>query len=160
MWNRSRVRREPVQGSDWPCPPRTVELRMITIESVSHIGIRVVDSARSEAFFRLLGFEAVWRVGPPENVVILKNANGVEINLIVNAATPPESKNVLMDVPEKHPGYTHVALRVRSIEETVANLAQAGIPLSGGPVQLGPGTSLFIRDPDRNVIELRQEDGK
>lgn len=133
---------------------------MVTIDGVSHIGIRVADSARSEAFLRLLGFEAVWRGGPPDNVIVLKNAGGVEINLIVNGTTPPENKNVLMDVPEKHPGYTHVALRVRSIEETAENLAAAGIALSGGPVRLGPGVSLFIRDPDRNVIELRQEDGK
>lgn len=133
---------------------------MVRIDGVSHIGIRVVDHVRSEAFFRLLGFEAVWRGGPPDNVIILKNESGVEINLIVNAVRPPDDKNVLMDVPEKHPGYTHVALRVQSIEETVSNLARAGIPLSGGPMQLGPGRSLFIRDPDGNVIELRREDGK
>jgi lactoylglutathione lyase len=129
---------------------------MVTIDGVSHIGIRVVDAARSEAFYALLGFQALWR-GGPDNVVILKNANEVEINLIVNGTTPPDGNNVLMDVPEKHPGYTHVALRVRSIEETVANLERAGIPLSGAPVKLGAGLSLFIRDPDRNVIELRQE---
>lgn len=131
---------------------------MVTVEGVSHIGIRVVDATRSEAFYRLLGFEAIWR-GGPDNVVILKNASGVEINLIVNAVMPPEGKNVLMDVPEKHPGYTHVALRVGSIEETVASLERVGIPISGAPVRLGPGTSLFVRDPDRNVIELRHEDG-
>lgn len=130
---------------------------MVTIEGVAHIGIRVVDAARSEAFYALLGFEVVWRGGPPDNVVILKNAHGVEINLIVNGAATADGKNVLMDVPEKHPGYTHVALRVRSIEETVAELARMGIPLSGGPQRLGPGISLFIRDPDRNVVELRQE---
>ena len=129
---------------------------MVTIEAVSHIGIRVVDSERSEAFYKLLGFESLWR-GGPEPVVILKNASGVEINLIVNGKEAPGG-NVLMDVPEKHPGYTHVALRVRSIPETVANLERAGIPLSGGPTRLGPGTSLFIRDPDRNVVELRQEE--
>jgi catechol 2,3-dioxygenase-like lactoylglutathione lyase family enzyme len=44
---------------------------MVTIDGVSHIGIRVVDAARSEAFYRLLGFAAIWR-GGPDNVVILK----------------------------------------------------------------------------------------
>jgi lactoylglutathione lyase len=129
---------------------------MIEIEAVSHIGIRVVDAARSEAFYGQLGFKVMWRGGPPDNVVVLTNGRGVEINFIVNGATPPENKNVLMDVAEKHPGYTHVALQVRSIEETIAQLERAGIALSGGPVKLGEGTSLFIRDPDRNVIELRQ----
>jgi hypothetical protein len=36
-------------------------------------------------------------------------------------------------------------------------LAAAGIPLSGGPVRFGPGAeAIFVRDPDRNVIELHQ----
>jgi len=42
-------------------------------------------------------------------VLILKNPAGVELNLIVNATT---EVNLLMDVPEKHPGWTHVALAV------------------------------------------------
>lgn len=130
---------------------------MITILGVSHIGIRVVDAERSEAFYALLGFEAVWRSGSPDNVVVLKNASDVEINLIVNGVAPPDGENVLMDTSDKHPGYTHVALRVKSLEETAANLARANIAISGGPMQLGPGISLFIRDPDRNVVELRQE---
>ncbi len=35
-------------------------------------------------------------------------------------------------------------------------LGELGIPLSGGPMKLGGGMSLFIRDPDRNVVELRE----
>jgi lactoylglutathione lyase len=129
---------------------------MIAIAGISHIGIRVVDAARSEAFYALFGFEAVWR-GGEDNVVILKDASGVEINLIVNGVAVADGKNVLMDTADKHPGYTHVALRVESMEETVASLARANIAISGGPMRLGPGISLFIRDPDRNVLELRQE---
>ena len=129
---------------------------MVTIDGVSHIGIRIVDAARSEAFYRKLGFEVIWR-GDAQQVWVLKNGAGVEINFIINGVTPEGGHNVLMDVPQKHPGYTHVALRVRSIEQTVDDLAAAGIPLSDGPIRLGAGTSLFIRDPDRNVIELRQE---
>ena len=62
------------------------------------------------------------------------------------------------DVPEKLTGYTHVALPlIASADDTVAELARLGIPLSGGPVKLGAGVSMFIRDPDRNVVELRQD---
>jgi hypothetical protein len=41
----------------------------------------------------------------------------------------------------------------------MAELGRLGIALSGKPTRLGNGTSLFVRDPDRNVIELRQTDG-
>jgi lactoylglutathione lyase len=61
-----------------------------------------------------------------------------------------------MDVSPKYPGYTHVALQISSIDETVRLLEENGITITGGPVKLGDGVSLFIRDPDRNVIELRQ----
>jgi len=76
--------------------------------------------------------------------------------LIVNANQGPALTNLLMDVPEKHPGYTHVALGVESIEETVAELGRLGITITGGPTKLGDRRSLFARDPDRNVIELRE----
>jgi lactoylglutathione lyase len=130
---------------------------MISIAAVDHIGIRVADEARSVAFYALLGFELTWRANNGDPVVILRNTEGVEINLIVNAAARTEPSNVLMDVPEKHAGYTHVALRVESLGATMEDLTRHAIPLSGGPTRLGDGTSLFIRDPDRNVIELREK---
>jgi len=130
---------------------------VIRIQQVDHIGIRVSDERRALAFYRKLGFEVSFRAeGAP--VVIVTNAEGVEINFIVNGVEPPEGMNVLMDVPDKFPGYTHVALRVASIEKTVAELGALGIEITEGPVRLGSGVSLFIRDPDRNVIELREHD--
>jgi len=128
----------------------------IELRGVNHIGIRVKDASVSEAFFARFGFEVVAR-HEEGGVVILKEPGGVEINLIVNG-DDPTPKNVLMDVDEKHAGYTHVALTVADLVQTQAALEARGIELSGGPVRLGDGTSLFIRDPDRNVIELRQDD--
>ncbi len=130
---------------------------MLEVGVVDHIGIRVVNPERARRFYELLGFEFVWQ-GGPEPVMILKNRAGVELNLIVNGVTPEHGKNVLMDVPTKHPGYTHVALQVASIDAAVLELAQLGIALTGGPMRLGDGIALFVRDPDGNVIELRQPD--
>jgi len=125
------------------------------ITAVAHIGIRVHELQRSLAFYRVLGFEL--RAGPigKEPVAILMNDAGVEINLILNAPSADEP-NILMDVPEKHPGYTHVAYRVADIRATIAGLKKNGIAITQGPVTFGDGhVSVFLRDPDRNVIELR-----
>ena len=125
------------------------------IEAVDHIGIRVTDESRAVEFYARFGFRVVYRE-PKAAVVILVNDAGVEINLIVNAAPGFDGQNRLMDISEKYPGYTHVALRVRSIEDTADQLRAQGITITEGPKPLGPGLSLFVRDPDANVIELRQ----
>jgi lactoylglutathione lyase len=126
------------------------------VESVHHIGIRVTDGQRAVAFYERFGFRVVYR-DPRAPVVILQTDSGVELNLIVNGAPGFDGKNRLMDVAEKVPGITHVALRVASIEAAESWARSAGIAITEGPVQLGPGVSLFLRDPDANVIELRQD---
>ncbi len=129
---------------------------MIAIQRVHHIGIRVSDRERAIAFYRLLGFEPYFE-DPSDPVVVARNDRGVEINLILNADDANEGRNILMDEPNKFAGYTHVALEVASIEDTVAALAELGIAITEGPVRLGPGVSLFVRDPDGTVIELRHD---
>lgn len=132
-----------------PAPP-------IPILGLAHIGIRVHDLERSVRFYELLGFSKT--AGPigPEPVAILEHPSGVEINLVLNA-TDPGAPNVLMDGAEKHPGITHFALLCPDIVAAKAQLEAAGIALSGGPIQFGPGAQgIFVRDPDRNVIELHQ----
>ncbi len=135
------------------------EKRTIGIERVDHIGIRVADAERAMAFYAMLGFELLYDV-PYDEVMIIRNANDVEINLITNANNANDGDNILMDVADKYAGVTHVALRVQSIRETIEVLAEHGVAITQGPVKFGDDghISVFVRDPDRNVIELRGRD--
>lgn len=132
------------------------EAPAIRIERVDHIGIRVRDLETALKFYRVLGFALHHKV-TYDAVAIITNAAGVEINLIINANAGDPGHNILMDVGEKYAGYTHVALRVASVADTIAALKAQGIVITQGPVSFGAdgGVSIFVRDPDRNVIELR-----
>jgi lactoylglutathione lyase len=128
------------------------------ITAVGHVGIRVHDLHRSKAFYELLGFKLIMGPVGPEPVAILKTDGGVEINLVLNAPSP-DAGNVLMDTEEKLPGITHVALVVDDLDAAMAELERAGVPLSGGPVDFPTGArACFVRDPDRNVIEIHQRE--
>jgi lactoylglutathione lyase len=131
----------------------------IDIERVDHIGIRVRDLDLALAFYQVLGFKLAIRV-TFDPVAIIRNEHGVEINLILNANAGDPEKNILMDLGHKFAGYTHAALRVASINDTMAALRAADITITQGPSKFGGdgGVSLFLRDPDRNVIELRGRD--
>ena len=134
---------------------------MLDIMKVDHVGIRVSDKDRSIAFYERIGFtllaDAGFEQGHP---VIMRHADshaggqagGVVINLL-GPATAGAGENVLMDKDEKYPGLTHVAFRVESLEAAEAFLAARGIAITGrfGYKDL---RAVFIRDPDRNVIEL------
>ena len=130
--------------------------RMIDIQRVDHIGIRVRSLDRALAFYRIFGFELLRR-SENDDVAIIRNSHGVELNLVFNANAGDPASNILMDVGEKYPGFTHIALRVGPIPETIAVLKANDIAITQGPVSFGEGghVSVFIRDPDRNTIELR-----
>jgi lactoylglutathione lyase len=128
----------------------------LRVTGLAHIGIRVHDLGRALRFYELLGFELTLGPFEAEKVAILKHECGLEINLIFNAQGA-EAANVLMDVAEKHPGYTHVALAVDDLEAASEAVVAAGFPITEGPVRFPNGArAIFVRDPDRNVVELHQ----
>jgi lactoylglutathione lyase len=62
-----------------------------------------------------------------------------------------------MDETIKYAGYTHIAFRVTDIEQAIQYIRMLELTITEGPVTFGDGkTSIFIRDPDRNVIEFTQ----
>ena len=126
---------------------------MLDIEAVNHIGIRISEKNRSISFFETLGFslraEAGFEDGHP---IIMEHPSRVVLNLLGPSNTPGDS-NILMDVDEKHTGITHVALTVSSLDKAKQFMADNDIAITGS-FSFGSMSAIFIRDPDRNVIEL------
>jgi lactoylglutathione lyase len=128
----------------------------VPLRGIAHVGLRVFDLERSVTFYRLLGFEKTMGPIGSEPVAILEHPAGIEINLVLNA---PAAKvpNVLMDVPVKEPGITHIALLCDDVLAAKATLEAAGFPIKEGPVRFPHGAqAIFVRDPDGIVIELHQ----
>lgn len=129
---------------------------MRQITRINHVGLRVRDLDVTRAFYEKLGFEFI--VGPigPEPVAIMEHPSGININFILNASSDASDRNVLMDVAEKHTGFTHIALEITDLEAVQRQLSDHGftitetVELPNGPV------FFFIRDPDGNVIEFHK----
>ncbi len=126
---------------------------MLNIESVNHVGIRIKDKNRSTPFYAALGFEMVDDAGFENgHPIIMRHPSGVVLNLLGPASTS-DAVNILMDVEEKYPGYTHIALTVASLDAAKEFVTGQGIEITGS-FSFKNMSAIFIRDPDRNVIEL------
>lgn len=132
---------------------------MLEILKVDHVGIRVSDKNVSISFYESLGFKLVSDAGFEKgHPIIMQHSSGDVLNLLGPADEQPAS-NVLMDIEAKHAGITHVSYRVKSIEVAKSSLASLGIPLTG-EMNFKGLHAIFIRDPDRNVIELDEYEGQ
>ncbi len=129
---------------------------MKEITRINHVGLRVKSLEVSRIFYEKLGFEFI--AGPlgPEPVAIMEHPSGININFILNASDD-SPKNILMDIPEKHTGFTHIAIEVTDLETVEQQLKEKQIPITEGPITIPGGAMLlFIRDPDENVIEFHK----
>ena len=123
----------------------------IQVRAMDHIVLVVADVERSVAWYRdVLGLEALrldeWRRGEVFFPSVRVN-EGTIIDLVVGTRDPSVRGNV-----------DHFCLVVESVD--LGELGAGGtFDVVEGPVTRwgarGDATSLYVRDPDGNVVELR-----
>lgn len=130
---------------------------MLNLSKIDHIGIRVREKRRSIDFYESLGFKLIVDTGFEKgHPIMMRHPAGIVLNLLGPSTEGDE--NVLMDIDRKYAGYTHMALKVDSLAESEAFLTENSIAITGR-FTFKDMNSIFIRDPDRNVIELDEYPG-
>ena len=130
----------------------------MSIAAIDHWVLVVKDLEATFAFYRKLGLEAGWqeRPGGRGKRPIIRISETQKLNLYVVDRYEIES-------PTHAPGYAlgsaDFCLRWEgTVQEAQNFLKQAGVAVLQEPAArsgaLGPGTSLYVRDPDDNLIEL------
>jgi catechol 2,3-dioxygenase-like lactoylglutathione lyase family enzyme len=129
----------------------------ITVEAINHVGLVVKDLAASERFYsEALGFP---RHHARPNWFVLNAVSTLHLIPLADAAA----------VEPPHHAYRHVALQVADLRATLRVLLAAGLRVTQiafndgereitsveDPLDFGVGT-LFVRDPDENLIEFLQ----
>ncbi|PCJ68851.1 MAG: glyoxalase [Rhodobiaceae bacterium] len=131
---------------------------MLAIEKIDHIGIRVREKTRATSFYESLGFAFVTDAGFEQgHPIMLRHPSGVVLNLL-GPTTEDKDWNMLMDVDQKYAGYTHMALKVASLADLEIFLDDKKIEITGR-FTFKDMSAVFIRDPDRNVIEFDEYPG-
>ena len=128
------------------------------IAAIDHWVLVVKDLDETFAFYAKLGLDAGWQERPGgkgKRPMIRINATQ-KINLYVADRYTTESPT---HAPNYATGGADFCLRWEgNVKEAQEFLEQAGIPVISGPVARtgseGVGTSLYVRDPDDNLIEL------
>lgn len=128
---------------------------MINIQKIDHIGIRIRNKKRAVAFYETLGFKLTRDLGYDEgHPIMMQHISGIVLNLL-GPSTINKDENILMDTDVKYAGYTHIALRVDSITETENILKKHQYEITGR-MKFEKMQAIFIRDPDKNVIEFNE----
>lgn len=126
------------------------------IRQFDHVGIRVSDRLRSVDFYERLGFQET-TVFSAFEANEMESPDGVRINLIFNGIQLNQGRNPLLDEPVKLPGITHPAFVVDDLYAFREWLNAEGIAITEDIHPIGSRRiTLFIRDPDYNVLEFNQ----
>ncbi len=125
--------------------------RPLRVAEIDHVVIRCRDQSRSLDFYtRVLGLAEERRL---EAIGLVQLRAGASMIDLVPADPPPthEGRNV-----------DHVCLGVdtASMDSLVGYLREQGVEVLGDPAERygarGMGRSIYVLDPDGNIIELKQ----
>jgi catechol 2,3-dioxygenase len=118
--------------------------------SIGHVHLKVADLERALAFYRdVLGFEVTQRYGAQ---AVFLSAGGYHHHLGLNTwesrggSPPPPGATGLFHVAILYPSRAELADALRRV-------LAAGIALEGASDH-GVSEALYLRDPDRNGVEL------
>ena len=129
----------------------------MNIRALDHLVLTVADVARSVAWYSdVLGMRP--QTFGDQRTALLFGAPGEEQKINLHPADAPFAPHATAPTP----GSADLCLRVAGpIDDVVAQLAACGEPLLEGPVTRsgarGPLRSVYLRDPDGNLIELAVE---
>ena len=126
---------------------------MIAIGFLHHVGICVTDVERAKEFYGgVLGLRELPR--PPFDFggAWYELGDHQELHLIVHPPTLTMRRTREIDARDGH-----LAIRVRSYDETLAHLKAHGIECLEARRNLTPWAQIYVTDPDGNVVEFNAD---
>lgn len=138
-------------------PTRAVAQPLVTITAMDHIVLRVRDVEESLRFYsELLGLPtervAQWRAGEVRFPSVRLNADTI-IDLFASDQEP------LGKAGPRNQDHYCMVIAPTDMDALKAEFEALGVGIQAGPGQRwgahGDGISLYIYDPDDNVVELR-----
>jgi catechol-2,3-dioxygenase len=128
---------------------------MIQLKEIGHVLLRVLDLERSRKFYtEILGFRVLEEDPAHGGVFMALPGQSHAIDLFP-VADPDAARRQAPGLR----GLGHIAFRVESEEalrEAYASLREHGVPITRA-IDHGSQQSLYLHDPDGNVLEIYYE---
>jgi catechol 2,3-dioxygenase-like lactoylglutathione lyase family enzyme len=133
----------------------------MAVIGLDHVAFPTEDVDRLLAFYKALGFgvehEEAWREGRSPVVAVTFGDNKLNIH------PPGLAERITLRGPSAQPGCADLCfVWDEGLDALLALLERCGVPVEEGPVRriggrgagTARGTSVYVRDPDRNLLEF------